>query len=55
MTELLRKLLKQKEIIEEHIECLSSFEAETTGELDESLAAMDRFAEFLSDTQSLNQ
>lgn len=55
MTDFLQNLYRCKFDLEDHLDHIKSFNIENSEESDELLAAMDRFAEFLSDTESLNK
>ena len=53
MTDPLTKLIEYKQMLEEHLDRINSLENENSGETDELFAAMDRFAEFLSNTENI--
>lgn len=52
MTEILQNLYRYKFDLEDHLEHVKSFNIENSEETDELLAAMDRFASFLSNVEN---
>jgi hypothetical protein len=55
MTNLPQKLYRYKFDLQDHLEHIKSFNIENPGESDELLTAMDRFAEFLTDVESIRK